>query len=86
MKTAKAAQFFFLGVALICESAEAGLSVNENTGEAQYSYDLNIPLARGNYQPSVSLQYGSSNRTDTGYGYGWSVGGDWIDTDRKSVV
>src|SRR5712692_9104898 len=82
MKTAKAAQFYFLGVALICGSAGAGLSVDENTGEARFGYDLNVPLARGKYQPSLSLQYGSSNRTDSGYGFGWSVGGDWIEVVR----
>ena len=73
MNPARAAGFV-LGFGLLCGRAtEAGLSVGENTGEARYSYPLSLPAARGRYQPSVSLEYGSSNKTDYGYGYGWGL-------------
>src|SRR6266478_1036556 len=82
MNTVRAAGLSCLAIGMLCGSAEAGVGVNENTGEARYSYDILVPAARGKYQPSVSLQYGTGNRTDYGYGFGWAAStGDWIEAD-----
>ncbi len=80
MNTAKVA----IGAAAVVLSspAWAGFSVDENTGEAHYTYDVLMPQARGRYQPSLTLMYGSSNLTDSGYGFGWALSGDWIETQQ----
>jgi RHS repeat-associated protein len=54
---------------------EPKLTVSESTGALQYSYPIELPQARGNYQPSLALTYDSRNysKPDSFVGLGWDL-------------
>jgi RHS repeat-associated protein len=67
-------------------SGQGAPVVVEHTGEATYSYAIDLPPARGSFQPSLILSYRSSNQRDVGYGVGWSLSVMHIEKiDRRSL-
>ncbi len=53
--------------------AHAGLRVDESTGELHFRYDFSLPAARGRFQPSLALIFGSRGTVDAGIGEGWAI-------------
>ncbi len=53
--------------------AHAGLRVDESTGELHFRYDFALPAARGRFQPSLALMFGSRGTVDDGIGEGWAI-------------
>lgn len=60
MTSAKTTLLALVATASFSFAAHAQFSVDESTGEAHYDYDFALPTARGRYQPSLTLSYGSS--------------------------
>lgn len=58
-----------------------GPQVMENTGEATYTYAFALPKARGRYQPTLALTYGSGCERNVGYGQGWSLTESYVEHD-----
>jgi len=52
-------------------AADGGLTVDENKGTVEYEYEIDLPAARGRFQPSVTLRYDSAD--GGGVALGWSV-------------
>jgi RHS repeat-associated protein len=84
MTSAKTTLLALVAAATFSFAAHAQFSVDESTGEAHYDYDFATPAARGRYQPSLTLSYGSGNTSEIGYGLGWSLSAQWIEVTRNS--
>jgi RHS repeat-associated protein len=54
--------------------AAGGPTVDENTGKLKYTYTIELPPARGRYQPRLTLEYNDKGGADVVAG-GWSLGG-----------
>ena len=72
-------------VALAFSAAAQGApQVDENSGTLSYVYPFQFPAARGRYQPSLGLVYGSANPTlDRGFGRGWSLTQSYVERDTR---
>lgn len=65
-------------------AAQGAPRVDENSGTLSYVYPFQLPPARGRYQPSLALVYGSANPTlDRGFGRGWSLTQSYVERDTR---
>ncbi len=60
--------------------------VNSFSGSFTYSVPIEIPPARGDFAPSVTLNYNSSNRENGLVGVGWSMTTPMIERSTKNGV
>src|SRR3989339_891388 len=57
--------------------------VNSFSGSFGHQISLAIPSGRAGLQPSISLNYSSQNREDSGLGLGWDLPLAWIKQSNK---
>ena len=58
-----------------------GPRVVENTGDLTYHYSFQLPVARGRYQPSLSVDYSSGSTRNSAFGTGWTLDTPYVETD-----
>jgi RHS repeat-associated protein len=59
--------------------------LNKASGALDYSYPIQIPPGRNNFQPSLKLQYNSQEGKDGSiFGYGWSINIPYITRVNKA--
>ncbi len=65
-------------------SPKQAVSVAQSSGAMTYSYPFAIPPGRNGMQPDISLNYSSADkRTDSVFGYGWSMNLPYIERINK---
>ena len=79
MRTAHAAVALSLVLAAT-RTAAGGFTIDESTGKVSYDYELELPRARGRYQPTVTLGFESRVGLGGGISCGysnWGFGANW---------